>query len=214
MKIRILSVIVMFSMFSLLSGCCGNGETKNEKKSAAVVKAETVDKSGKDKYFEEGSKITKQTFEVLKKNLTNAIVSGGVDHAVEFCHKRAMMLTDSLSHVNGVKIKRLAKRNRNPFNFLDEQGTQVFAEYKKDLELNKPLKPMVKANKEGNPVYYAPIVIKKGICLKCHGTVGKEITQERYDMIKKFYPEDKAINFRMNDLRGIWAVTFVNNKLN
>ncbi len=162
----------------------------------------------KEKALEEGQNITKATLSAFQKHLKQAMKAGGPDNALEYCHKKAMFLTDSMSQVYSVKIRRLAKKNRNPFNFLDEQSMQVFNEYEKQLAKGEKLQPRILTDKKGNPVYYAPIRLGKDVCLKCHGTPGKEIPESRMALLKKYYPEDKAVNFKKGDLRGIWVVNF------
>jgi hypothetical protein len=44
--------------------------------------------------------------------------------------------------------------------------------------------------------------------LKCHGKPGSQITQKTYDKILEFYPNDKAIGYDVNEVRGIWSIEF------
>ena len=52
----------------------------------------------------------------LKNNLKAAIVSDGVEGAIEFCSLHAVPITDSISKINTVEFKRVSHKNRNPHN--------------------------------------------------------------------------------------------------
>ena len=49
-------------------------------------------------------------------------------------------------------------------------------------------------------------------CLQCHGTPNQDIAPETLAAIQKLYPDDKATGFKLGDLRGLWRVTFLNQK--
>ena len=57
--------------------------------------------------------------------------------------------------------------------------------------------------------YFAPIILKSE-CLKCHGSVGSDIKDETYALIKNLYPKDEAVGFQEGELRGIWSLNFGN----
>jgi hypothetical protein len=57
--------------------------------------------------------------------------------------------------------------------------------------------------------YFAPIFMK-GQCLKCHGSLGADINDTTYAIIKEHYPNDQAIGFEEGELRGIWSINFGN----
>ncbi len=42
--------------------------------------------------------------------------------------------------------------------------------------------------------------------MQCHGDPETDILPETYTKIKELYPEDKAIGYIENELRGIWVV--------
>jgi uncharacterized protein (UPF0335 family) len=46
------------------------------------------------------------------------------------------------------------------------------------------------------------------MCLKCHGTTDKQMERETYSKIKELYPNDKAIGYDVNEVRGIWSISF------
>jgi hypothetical protein len=46
------------------------------------------------------------------------------------------------------------------------------------------------------------------MCLNCHGTPGKHIQDATLTKIQQLYPEDRAVNFKEGDLRGLWHIIF------
>jgi hypothetical protein len=48
--------------------------------------------------------------------------------------------------------------------------------------------------------YYTPLVIKKELCLACHGEIGRNPELSRF--MNEHYPDDKAKGYKMGDLRG------------
>jgi len=202
MKAKAIVIIIFF--IAGFYGCRNKSSNNKQAENQNFLVTESL----KNRIIREGKNISQSTVSVFQKHLKQAINAGGIDSAINYCHSKAMFLTDSLSGVYSVKIKRMAKKNRNPFNFLDKQGEKVYNEYQKELASAQPLKPKILINEKGNPVYYAPIRLGKDVCLKCHGTPKKEITEKRMILLKKYYPEDKAVNFKKGDLRGVWAITF------
>jgi hypothetical protein len=46
------------------------------------------------------------------------------------------------------------------------------------------------------------------MCLQCHGKPQQELTTVTLNKIKTLYPDDKAIGYSENQVRGIWHITF------
>jgi hypothetical protein len=59
--------------------------------------------------------------------------------------------------------------------------------------------------KDGKIVVYKPLMIKKQVCLKCHGDISKN--PKLAQKIATIYPNDKATGYKMGDLRGAIVVT-------
>ena len=48
-------------------------------------------------------------------------------------------------------------------------------------------------------------------CLQCHGNVENQIEEETFKTIKVLYPNDQALGYDVNNVRGIWSITFNKN---
>jgi len=204
MKLKIIAFAVMLIA---LSACNPTGQ-KEKSNSNPGTETIVLNDSVKKKLIIKGSAISKQVVAVLQKNLKHAIKTDGIDHAIDFCHNRAAFLTDSVSQALGVKVKRVAKKYRNPSNETNKKESDIYKQFIIDWLSKVPVRPTIIPDKDGHPVYYSIIKINKTVCLKCHGTVGKDMTQERVEKIKKYYPNDKAIDFEYAEPRGMWVITF------
>ena len=158
-------------------------------------------------FTEVGNSIAKASFESLSGNLKAAASNGGIANAIQYCNMNALPLTDSLSKIFNAKIKRRSLKLRNPSNQPDSLEAYMLDLY---LQIEKMRKPMVSKTllaKNNEVRYFAPIILKSQ-CLKCHGVVGEDITDETYAIIKEHYPGDQAVGFREGELRGIWSINF------
>jgi hypothetical protein len=167
----------------------------------------TLNDSLRDLISTMGKRMAYTTQAALKGELKHAIQQGGLMHAVEFCSKRAMVITDSMSVAYKHQIRRLAKKNRNPDNAMNENESNLYKSYVLNFIGGMPPMETVLWNEEGNPVYYYPI-FTDAVCLNCHGTVGQEINPDVAEKIAAIYPDDLATGFRKDDPRGMWAITF------
>ena len=54
---------------------------------------------------------------------------------------------------------------------------------------------------------FSPITTS-ALCLPCDGTPEIQIRQSTLAKIVKLYPEDQAIGYDVNEVRGIWSIEF------
>jgi hypothetical protein len=162
----------------------------------------------KKEYLQKGLEIANLTQAELLKNVSHAMKNGGPGYAIEFCNLRALSLKDSLSRLNNCQIRRIALKYRNPVDMpqTDEEKDQL-NQYQEAYQKGESLKPNVYIF-DDRIDYYKPIIITNEACLKCHGDPGKDIAEETFEKIKKYYPNDLATGFALNDFRGAWKITF------
>lgn len=155
-------------------------------------------------HLEEGMKFAMQTQKVLAKNLINEIKTKGTVGAVTFCSAKAYPLTDSMAIALDVQLRRVSDQPRNPNNKANTQEAAYIAKSKEFLKKGEDVKPkMTEIN--GRMVGYYPIITNQ-LCLQCHGSQGGEVVSETLLQIESLYPNDKAIDYNINELRGIWVV--------
>lgn len=155
-------------------------------------------------YLKVGKKIALQTKGVLGKNLLSAIQTKGTSEAVTFCNMNAIHITDSMSMALEASIKRVSDQPRNPNNKANPEELAYIKNTKQLLATNQAPQPKIIHNPQHVTGYY-PIITNK-MCLQCHGDVTQNIESKTLATIQKKYPNDAAVNYKANELRGIWVV--------
>ena len=144
-------------------------------------------------------KIAEETKKNLVTNLTQKISEKGPENALEFCNVNAIPLTKQLEDQHNVMIKRVSDKNRNPDNAANETERKYIYFFKEQLALKQKLEA-----KFDNGVFYAPITTNS-MCLQCHGSE-KDIKPATLAKIKSLYPNDKAIGYQENEMRGLMVI--------
>jgi ketosteroid isomerase-like protein len=157
---------------------------------------------------ERGQRIVARTFAALSGELTKALTAGGVTNALPVCAEQASPLLVATARDEGVTIRRVTERHRNPANAPDEQERRVLERFAATLREGAPPVPVVHHQPDGAALYFAPIILNNPLCLRCHGTPGRDIQPDDLALIRKLYPGDRATGFALNDLRGLWRVDF------
>lgn len=146
----------------------------------------------------------------LKSVLIANMQEGGPVQAVSVCSDTALDLTKSYSEKNNVDIKRVSFKNRNPLNTPNEFEKTALLKFEKMLAEEKLTGDEIiiekVKNEKGEFVRFAKPIIIEGACLLCHGREN-EVNQEVAELIKSNYPNDKAVNYKIGDLRGIISVS-------
>lgn len=157
-------------------------------------------------YGERGLKYALATKAVLGNNLMGTIQKKGVLEALEFCNVKAYPLTDSMAVVHNAKIKRVTDKPRNQNNLANSFELNTIETFKNQLSNNLEIEPIV-AEKENQVYVYYPI-ITNDMCLKCHGTPNQTVAKKTINKLQQLYPNDKALGYNINEIRGIWSINF------
>lgn len=144
----------------------------------------------------------------LKSALVAAIQKDGLHTAVQVCEKQAPKIAESLS-TEGWKVARTSLRTRNENNKADEWETQVMLsfdeQYKAGVNVN-----MLSASKLNEDEFRLMKAIPTGqVCLACHG---RSVEPKLLMSINERYPNDTALGFTLEDIRGAFTVTKIIDK--
>ncbi len=153
-----------------------------------------------------GKEIADSVGSVLKANLMLAMGSDGPVHAVEFCNLEALPLTGEFNTPYNVQVKRTSDRLRNPNNAPSTLESSVIADYRFEQSSGVPLRPKLALDEDGRKVFFAPI-FTGAPCLICHGNEAN-MDEGLREKLTELYPADDAKGFGIDELRGIWSVTF------
>lgn len=155
---------------------------------------------------ERGLQYALSTKAVLGKNLMSKIQKEGTLEALKFCNVKAYPLTDSMSVFHKATIKRVSDKPRNPKNAANLEELKIINLFKKDVAVNKESEPIVVETVNNINVYYP--IKTNSMCLQCHGSPKKEVTENTLSKLKELYPKDQALGYNINQVRGIWNVSF------
>ena len=141
----------------------------------------------------------------LKGVLINQIQTNGALQAVSVCSDTAQVLTNNFGVQRGVYIKRVSLKNRSVNNFPDDFEKKVLNKFEllhQNKELNSETEH-VEIVQEGEFKYlrYLKPILVQAECLNCHGGE-TDIMPEVKQLIAQDYSDDKAIGYKIGDLRG------------
>lgn len=153
-----------------------------------------------------GQEYALNTKKELGKNLMGTIQKKGTLEAVTFCNKQAYPITDSMAVAQNASIRRVSDQPRNPKNKANAKELGIIAQFKKAIANNQEYEPVTEIE-NGTVKFYAPITTNS-MCLQCHGSPEKDIEPVVLTALTNLYPEDKAIGYAINEVRGIWSITY------
>jgi hypothetical protein len=145
----------------------------------------------------------------LKSILIKQMQTGGVLQAVSVCSDTAQVLTNNFGIERGIYIKRVSLKNRNPNNFPDDFEKGILNQFEllhQNNELtNKTEFVEIVTEGDYNYLRYMKPIIVQAECLSCHGSQ-TEMMPEVRNRITQNYPNDKAVGYKTDDLRGAVSI--------
>ncbi|MGJ8684950.1 MAG: Tll0287-like domain-containing protein [Nonlabens sp.] len=153
-----------------------------------------------------GLEYAMSTKKELGKNLMGTIQKKGTKEAVLFCNKQAYPITDSMAIAQNATIKRVSDKPRNQQNQANQKELKIIDQFKKAIASKEDYQPITELVNGKNHFYYP--ITTNSMCLQCHGTTDKDINPTVLTAISKLYPEDKATGYDVNEVRGIWSITY------
>jgi hypothetical protein len=183
------------------------GHGKGKGKGRGMRKGMNYTKSKNTESLEKrGLSYALSTKAVLGQNLMGIIQKKGALGALEFCNVNALTLTDSMSGVHKATIRRVSDKTRNSKNKANGIELQYLEKFKNQLADSKEVEPII--YKQGENIHFYYPIITNTMCLQCHGSPNKEIKPLTLKKINELYPNDLAIRYRENEVRGIWSISF------
>ncbi len=196
--------ILLVLLIVLFSAC------KNEKKEDRSLqqKKENTEAISKinPSYQQIGLNIAFTTKSQLGKNLMGTIKERGTVAALQFCNIKAIALTDSMATIHKARIKRVSDKTRNPNNRANETELKNIEVFKSMLTNKEEIAPITETKNDSIYFYYP--IVTNSMCLKCHGSPNKDIDPTILLSLKDLYPNDEAIGYSENQVRGVWSIQF------
>jgi hypothetical protein len=155
---------------------------------------------------DKGLRYALATKAVLGQNLMSKIQKEGVTAALTFCNEKAYPLTDSMATHFNASIKRVSDKARNPQNEATPNELAYIETFKTQVKNKIEIEPISEEHGDLVHVYYP--IITNSMCLRCHGNPAQDIEPATLDRLKQLYPNDKAVGYSENEVRGMWHITF------
>jgi cytochrome c551/c552 len=155
-------------------------------------------------YLERGRKYALSTKQALGSKLMAAVQEFGPAGAVDFCNIHAMPITDSISTIHAATIRRVSDRPRNPANRANAEEAAYIEALKSAKSKGEELPPLISEKGTSVTAYYA--IETNDMCLKCHGSGDIHVAPETQKAIAERYPDDQAIGYDVNQIRGLFVV--------
>ncbi len=169
------------------------------------AKSTIFNKAGKS-YEDIGLHYALSTKKELGKNLMGTIQKKGTVEALKFCNEQAYPITDSMSTIFDANIKRVSDKPRNMNNRANKIELKHISTFKAQVANKQTPKAIIEEEKDVVKFYYP--ITTNSMCLQCHGKKDDQIQPDAYKTLKLLYPEDKATGYDVNQVRGIWSITF------
>lgn len=145
---------------------------------------------------------------VLMELLGQEMARGGYEGAARACSEAAQTVTEEFAREQGLEIRRVSLRARNPKDHPDEWEAAKLKAWEKEYKPGKPPAEVFEiVEEDGRRLgrYLKPIVVQP-MCLGCHGPKEK-ISEEVRQVLEERYPRDHATGYSAGDLRGAFSVT-------
>ncbi|MCC7003287.1 MAG: DUF3365 domain-containing protein [Gemmatimonadaceae bacterium] len=144
----------------------------------------------------------------LMGKLVGALDSDGPDAAITFCADSAQALTARFAH-DGVMIRRVGTRVRNPLNAPDSLEQRILAYYDAERAAGRPMLEVREVARTADDGGWElrllrPVTVLER-CTTCHGSTD-QIPASTAALIAARYPDDKAVGYAAGDLRGAITV--------
>lgn len=207
--VRILTTTLLL-LVTLVACQDNSSETHSSSPATAEQSAEQLaeERSFEAQLHDTARYIASQAFQAMSGVLMRKIQEEGALAAFDYCRVQALPLTDSVSAAQGVRIQRLATRYRNPANAANADEQAIIADW--EAAVARGDKPLPQFKEVDDRIdWYGAITIPHPRCLDCHGLLSEgDIFPEVLAAINEKYPNDKAVNFELGDVRGMWKISF------
>lgn len=172
---------------------------------ASAQKGKTVDTS---LLLTKARDIVQMLSDRLRVEIVTALKAGPASSAIGVCQTVAPGVTSSLADETGVELIRVSQKLRNPENAPDEWEEQVLQSFQAKAAAGSDVLKLehseVVVSPEGDKLFrYMKAIAISEPCLVCHGNdVKADVKAE----IARLYPEDKALGYRLGELRGAFSL--------
>ena len=204
--------LVMVSLTAVLAAC---GEKSEQAQTPAEVPkaaeqarttpaAEPVPPVDKAALVEQAKAAVQALGGALKAELEAAMKTGGPVAALSVCQIKAPELAKAISDEQGMAVKRVSLKNRNPvMGAANEWQTNVLNDFETRKAAGEDPATLAYAEVVDHEFRFMKAIPTAAVCLGCHGTnLSPAVTAK----LTELYPQDQAVGYKEGDLRGAFVV--------
>lgn len=140
----------------------------------------------------------------LKAELEAAVKTGGPVAALSVCRIKAPELAKAISAEQGMAVKRVSLKNRNPvMGAANEWQTNVLNDFETRKAAGEDPATLAYAEVVDHEFRFMKAIPTAAVCLGCHGT---NLSPALTAKLTELYPQDQAVGYKEGDLRGAFVV--------
>lgn len=190
--------LVMVSLTAVLAAC---GEKSEQVQTPAAESVPPVDKAA---LIEQAKAAVQALGGALKAELEAAMKTGGPVAALSVCRIKAPELAKAISAEQGMAVKRVSLKNRNPvMGAANEWQTKVLNNFETRKAAGEDPATLAYAEVVDHEFRFMKAIPTAAVCLGCHGT---NLSQALTAKLTELYPQDQAVGYKEGDLRGAFVV--------
>lgn len=204
--------LVMVSLTAVLAACGeknAQAQTPAEVPKAAeqartTLAAEPVPPVDKAALVEQAKAAVQALGGALKAELEAAVKTGGPVAALSVCRIKAPELAKAISDEQGMAVKRVSLKNRNPvMGAANEWQTNVLNDFETRKAAGEDPANLAYAEVVDHEFRFMKAIPTASVCLGCHGT---NLSPALTAKLTELYPQDQAVGYKEGDLRGAFVV--------
>ncbi|PKL75965.1 MAG: hypothetical protein CVV27_12665 [Candidatus Melainabacteria bacterium HGW-Melainabacteria-1] len=161
--------------------------------------------SQQEKLLVQAQAASQNLLTTLQSTLKAALAAGDPAQAIQVCQLAAPEIASGIARAEGIGIRRVSLRQRNPANRPDAFERATLQSWARGEAA--PLHQLERYGSQRIFRYMQPIKMQQA-CLQCHGPV-QGIRPEVRQLLQRFYPLDQATGYREGELRGAVSVSIL-----
>ncbi|QHT69460.1 DUF3365 domain-containing protein [Rhodocytophaga rosea] len=207
--------ILLYSCFLFMLGSCSENNSSrgiDSKEVAQEIKNREVRHIPQAQIVEtatqKGQLISDTIQATLTHTLTRVLQEKGIEEAAKYCNLEKLESVKGLEKQYLATIKRARLKGKKSGQKLNEMEAQLLDAYRYNAENNLPLENNVQKSGPEYLLFTAPITLNNSVCLKCHGKVGQDISENDWLILQKAYKLDSLVNYQQNQPIAIYSILF------
>jgi hypothetical protein len=172
-----------------------------------ILYAEQVSATEKQVLVKEAKTQIMSLAGALTATLKQGIKAEGHAASVKLCNLQAPVITKTSSVEGGLTdwaVSRTSLKTRNPANEPEGWVEQVLKNFEQRKENGEMAKAIAHTEVRDGRFYLIKAIPTQEACLACHGS---NISDEVQAKLTQLYPNDKAIGFKVGDIRGAFVAS-------